>query len=93
LEYFIKSDTALSVKYDVIPNGLVPEFNGVIYYLQTNFANTVEDHKEAIEPIISRLIDDNDNDYTSWEETKREVLVWSPVSQVTVISFRVRDVY
>lgn len=91
MENFIKSDTGLSVGYGRIPNGLVPEFNGIIYYLQTKFANSVEEHKEAIEPIIKKLIDDNDDIYTSWEETKREFLVWSRVSQVTVVSFRVRD--
>ena len=93
MEKFIKIDTVLSVKYEAIPSGLVPEFKGIIYYLQTNFASSVEEHQEAIEPIINKLIVDNDNNYTSWEETKRELLVWSPVSQVTVISFRVRDVY
>lgn len=76
-----------------VPNGLIPEFNGIIYYIQTNFAETKEDHESAVQPVVNKLIAENESKYTSWEETKREMLVFSRTSQVTVVSFRVRDVY
>lgn len=76
-----------------VPNGLIPDFKGIIYYIQTNFAQTKEEHEAAVQPIVDQLLSKNESNYTSWEETKREMLVFSPVSQVTVVSFRVRDVY
>lgn len=76
-----------------VPNGLISNFNGITYYIQTNFARTKEDHEAAVQPAVEELLDKNEGKYTSWVETKRELLVFSPVSQVTVVSFRVRDMY
>lgn len=80
-------------RHGKVPNGLIPEFNGIIYYIQTNFARTSEDHEAAVQPVVDKLLADNEGKYTSWVETKREMLVFSQTSQVTVVSFRVRDVY
>ena len=76
-----------------VPNGLIPEFNGIIYYIQTNFAQTKEDHEAAVQPVVDKLLAENESKYTSWIETKREMLIFSNVSQVTVVSFRIRDAY
>lgn len=80
-------------RHGKVPNGLIPEFNGIIYYIQTNFAWTTEDHETAVQPVVDQLLSENEGKYTSWVEIKREMLVFSQISQVTVVSFRVRDVY
>lgn len=90
---FIQNNDGLSVTYDDIPNGLVPDFKGVIYYFQTSFAKSTKEHNEAIEPIIEKVLSENDTHYTSWEVVKRETLVYTQISQVTVVSFRVRDAW
>ncbi|MBD8013870.1 hypothetical protein [Planococcus wigleyi] len=83
----------ITTTHGEVPNGLIPEFNGIIYYIQTNFAQTKEEHEAAVQPVVDQLLSVNEEKYTSWEETKREILIFSRISQVTVVSFRVRDAY
>jgi len=90
---FVQKDDGLSVTYGDIPNGIVPDFKGIIYYFQTSFAKSTKEHNEAIEPIIKQVLSENDTNYTSWEVKKRGTLVYTQISQVTVVSFRVRDAY
>lgn len=83
----------INVQYGMIPNGVVPGFSGNVYFYETRKCKTEEEHKKMIEPNIKKLISRYDTEYASYEETKREIVVWTPISQVTLISFRVRDSY
>lgn len=83
----------ITTTHGEVPNGLIPEFNGIIYYIQTDFAQTKQEHEAAVQLVVDQLLTENDDKYTSWKEIKREILIFSRMSQVTVVSFRVRDVY
>lgn len=83
----------INTKFGEVPSGLIPEFKGIIYYVQTDYAKTPEEHREAVQEVVENLLSQNEDEYTSWEETKREIRVFSRISQVTVVSFRIRDAY
>ena len=83
----------VTTKFGEVPTGLIPEFNGIIYYVQTDYAKTPGEHREYVEKVVQQIIEKNEDNYTSWEETKREIRVFSRISQVTVVSFRIRDAY
>lgn len=83
----------VTAKFGEVPTGLIPEFNGIIYYIQTDYAKTPGEHREHVEKVVQQIIEQNEDKYTSYEETKREIRVFARISQVTVVSFRIRDAY
>ena len=90
---FVTNENGLSVNWGDIPGGVLEDFKGVVYYFQTFNAASTKEHNEAIEPFIDKLLSKNETNYTSWEVSKRATLVYKKTSQVTVVSFRVRDAY
>lgn len=93
MDNFAGVDFKIKTKFGEVPTGLIPDFNGIIYYIQTDFAKTPGEHGEHVEKVVQQLIEQNEDKYTYWEEMKREIRMFVRISQVTVVSFRVRDAY
>lgn len=81
------------VTYGRIPVGLVQGFKGIIFYFQTNDAFDTELHENTVKLALNLLIQDSYDHGTYWELTKIEAVVWNELSQITIVSFRVRDSY
>lgn len=81
------------VEYSRIPSRLIPETNGITFYIKTTYITDKLIHDTLVSKIIKLLISQNETDYTSWELVKSETLIWRHIDQVTVVSFRTRDIY
>lgn len=89
----VKRVNGIDVFYSRIPNGLVRGFDGIIFYFQTTEAFDTKAHEEAVKSVISLLVDQSYDHGVYWKVTKCESIVWHERSQVSVVSFRVRDSY
>ena len=83
----------LDTQYGNIPSGIVEGFTGIVVYIETGQAKDKESHQKECQRIIEALKRYNETDYTSWEVTKCEMVKFKRLSQVTLVSFRVRDIY
>jgi hypothetical protein len=83
----------VSVSYGRFPSGLLPDWNGIVFWFTTTDCYSTEAHEIAVKPLIEQLKDDNDDKYSRWVQTKIEAVVWKPYNQTTLVSFRVRDAY
>jgi hypothetical protein len=89
----VKRVNEIDVFYSRIPIGLVEGFDGIIFYFQTTEAFDAKAHEGAVKPIIDALVDQSYDHGAYWVLTKCEAVVWHERSQVSVVSFRVRDSY
>jgi len=68
------------------------EHGRISYMLTSN--NGEEDHNKHVEEQKSRLINENDGDYSSWRFTdQKHKNLGGAVGHVTVMHFRIRDAY
>ncbi len=89
----VKRVNGIDVFYSRIPIGLVEGFDGIVFYFQTTEAFNTKAHEGAVKPVIDSLIDQSHDHGAYWEVTKCEAVVWHEHSQVSVVSFRIRDSY
>ncbi|MEK4968593.1 hypothetical protein MKX29_13375 [Cytobacillus sp. FSL R7-0696] len=81
------------VDYGEIPSGLIDGYIGTVFYFKTSDAFDKDTHESAIKPLIKQLQSASEDYGTSLELSKCEALIWKEYRQVTVASFRIRDIY
>lgn len=83
----------IEVKYGRLPSGLVQSYEGIVFFFKTREAYDADTHERAVQTLISKIESESDNHGSSWEMVKCEATVWKERNQITVASFRVRDIY
>ena len=81
------------VEYGRIPTGLIVGWDGIVFYIKTSDCYLLKEHKGMTNYIINRLENENEDHGTSWRETGREIVKLEMRSQITLVSFRIRDSY
>lgn len=83
----------IEVKYGRLPSGLIERYEGIIFFFKTREAYDAETHEKAVQPLISKIESKSYDHGSDWEMVKCEAIVWKERNQITVASFRVRDIY
>ena len=83
----------INVEYGKIPSGLIDGWNGIVYYFSTFDAYDTELHEKVVSKVIKKLEDQSYDHGSEWRKTKIEAIVWNDFKQLTLVSFRVKDMY
>ena len=84
----------IEVWYGRLPSKLVEHFGfeGIVFYFQTtNCYNDIK-HENAVKPLLRQIEDQIEDYYLDWRQTKIEAVVWEEYNQITLCSWRVRDI-
>ena len=87
-------DEEVRVWYGRLPSSLVEHlgFEGVVFYFQTIDCYNDIKHENAVKPLLRQIEDQNKDYYLDWRQTKIEAVVWEQYNQITLCSWRVRDI-
>ncbi|MCA4755562.1 hypothetical protein H8Z60_23845 [Mycolicibacterium fortuitum] len=84
----------VNVHYGKVLNSLCPEgWSGIIYFIQTAWQEGQEKHESIVEQMIRQFETQSYDHGSEWRETKREVIHLDSMSQISLVSFRIRDSY
>lgn len=81
------------VEYGRIPIGIVQGYSGIIFYFKTTDAYDTELHENTVKLLLNLIRQDSYDHGTYWSLTKCGTVVWNELSQVSIVSFRIRDSY
>jgi hypothetical protein len=84
---------SVNVVYGKIPSGLIEGWDGIVYYFQTSNTYDTALHEKIVNKLIDQLESQSFDHWSEWRKTKVEVVVWNEHSQITLVSFRVKDSY
>lgn len=83
-----------TVKYGQLPSGLVPGWDGIIYWYQTNLdMAAATEHEDLVRPIIEKQMEDSYDHGQEWRVDKIKAVIWEEWRQVTLCSFYIHDAY
>ncbi|MNC46727.1 hypothetical protein D3C75_957560 [compost metagenome] len=84
----------ITVHYGRVLNVLLPAgWDEMVYFVHTGSYDGISKHNAAVEKVV-RLFEEQSYDHGSeWRETKRELIDSDESSYVSLISFRIRDIY
>lgn len=87
-------DEDIEVWYGRIPTKLVEHFGfeDRVFYFQTTNCYNDKKHEEAVKPLLRQIEEQNEDYYVDWRKTKIEAVVWEEHNQITLCSWRVRDI-
>lgn len=84
----------INVHYGKVLNMFCPEgWSGIVYFIHTSFQDGQENHESIVEKMVRQFESQSYDHGADWRETRREVLYSDESSQISLISFRLRDVY
>lgn len=84
----------ISVEYGKIPSGLIGGLDGIVYYYFSTFdAYDTELHERVVSKVIEQLEYQSYDHGSEWRKNKIEAIVWNDFKQLTLVSFRVKDMY
>ena len=86
LTYVTKKGTI--VDYGRIPNVLVSDMNGIIYYISTS---TDKDHADGVREVVNMLQSDSYDHGSEWRKTEHRIIEATEYNTCSLISFRVKD--
>ena len=81
------------VEYGRIPSGLVDNFDGIVFYVKTTDCFDAVLHENFVLQLLDRLESENEDHGVEWRKTKISAKIWKESIQVTVVSYRIRDIY
>lgn len=84
----------VSVHYGRVLNILSPEgWDGLVYFVHTGSYDGINKHDAAVEKVVDLFETQSYDHGSEWRETKRELIDSDESSYVSLISFRIRDIY
>jgi len=83
----------INVEYSRFPSGLIEGWNDIVYCFTTFNAYDTELHEKVVSKVIDQLEYQSYDHGSEWRKTKIEAVVWNEYRQITLVSFRVKDMY
>ncbi len=84
----------VTVHYGKVLNSIAPEgWTGIIYFIQTAWQEGQEKHESIVGQMVRQFESQSYDHGSEWREKKREVIHKDEVSQISLVSFRIKDSY
>ncbi|WP_339188413.1 hypothetical protein MKX33_00720 [Paenibacillus sp. FSL R5-0490] len=84
----------VTVSYGKVLNQFCPAgWYGIIYYIQTSWQEGQEKHAAIVEKMVRQFEEQSYDHGSEWVEQRREIIQQDKMSQISIVSFRIRDIH